>query len=75
MLADVLSRAPLKDADPEILDEELAAQIHVVYSNNDVPGKSPGEIRKSTPDDYMLPKLDEKIQNGCPGRRDKGAMN
>ena len=75
MLADVLSRAPLKDADPEILDEEIAAQIHVVYNNNEAPAKSPGEIKRSTPDDYMLPKLDERIQNGWPCRRDKGAMN
>ena len=36
MLADALSRAFLKDADPEISDEESAAQIHMVYSNNEV---------------------------------------
>ena len=29
VLADALSRASLKDADPEISDEELAAQIHM----------------------------------------------
>ena len=36
VLADALSRAFLKDADPEISDEESAAQIHMVYSNNEV---------------------------------------
>ena len=29
VLADALSRASLKDAGPEISDEELAAQIHM----------------------------------------------
>ena len=33
VLADALSRAFLKDADPEISDEELATQVHIVYNN------------------------------------------
>ena len=51
VLADVLSRASLKDTDPEISDEELAAQIHMVCSNNQVIGTNLEEIRRSKGDD------------------------
>ena len=36
VLADALSRASVKDANPEISEEKLAAQIHMVYSNDEV---------------------------------------
>ena len=71
VLADALSRASLKDADSEISDEELAAQIHMVYSNNEVTGTNLGEIRRSTADDHVLSELVEKIQSGWPSRRDE----
>ena len=71
VLADALSRASLKDADPEIPDEELAAQIHMIYSNNEVTGTNLEEIRGSTADDHVLSELDEKKQNGRPSRRDE----
>ena len=71
VLADALSRASLKDADPEISDEELAAQIHMYSSNNEITGKNLEEIRRSTADDHVLSELGEKIQNGWPSRRDK----
>ena len=63
VLADTLSRASLKDADPEISDEELAAHIHMVYSNNEVTGTNL-DIRRATANDHVLAKLGEKIQNG-----------
>ena len=62
VLADVLSRAFLKDADPEISDEELAAQIHIVYSNNELTGTNLKEIRRFKADDCMLSEFGEKIQ-------------
>ena len=71
MLADALSRASLKHADPEISDEELAAHIHMVYSNNEVTGTNLEEIRRLTADDHMLSELGEKIQNGWSSRRDE----
>ena len=72
MLADVLSRASLKDTDPEISDEELAAQIHIVCSNNQVIGTNLEEIRRPKGDDWVLSELDEKTQNGWPSRKDEG---
>ena len=45
---------PFKDADPEISDQELAAQIHMVHSNNEVTGTNLEEIRGSTPGDHVL---------------------
>ena len=71
VLADVLSIVSLKDANPEISDEELAAQIHMVYSNNEFTGINLGEIRRLSADDCMLSDLGEKIQNGWPSRRDE----
>ena len=71
VLADALSRASLKHADPEISDEELAAHIHMVYSNNEVTGTNLEEIRRLTADDHMLSELGEKIQNGWSSRRDE----
>ena len=64
VLADALSRISLKDADPEISDEELAAQIHMIYSSNEVTSTNLEEIRRSTVDDHVLSELGEKIQNG-----------
>ena len=66
VLADVLPRASLKDADPEISDEELAAQIHMVYSNNELTGTNLKKKRKFKADDCMLSEFGEKIQNGWP---------
>ena len=71
VLADALSRASLKYADPEISDEELAAHIHMVYSNNEVTGTNLEEIRRLTADDHVLSELGEKIQNGWSSRRDE----
>ena len=71
VLADALSRASLKDADPEISDEELAAQIHMVYRNNEVTDIILEEIGRLTADDCVLSELSEKIQNGWPSRRDE----
>ena len=62
---------PFKDADPEISDKELAAQIHMVYSNNEVTGTNLEEIRGSTPGDHLLQELLEKIQNGWPSEKDE----
>ena len=50
VLPDAPSRASLKDTDLEISDEELAAQIHIVYSNNEVTGTNLEEIGRSTAD-------------------------
>ena len=55
VLAGALLRASMKDADPEISDEILAAQIHMIYSNNEVTGTNLEEIRRSTAD-LVLPK-------------------
>ena len=71
VLADALSRASVKDADPDISDEELAAQIHMVYSNNEVICANLEEVRRATADDHVLTELGEKIQNGWPSRRDE----
>ena len=71
VLADALSRAFLKDADPEKSDEELAAQIHMIYSNNEVTDTNLEEIRGSTADEHVLSELGEKKQNGWPSRRDE----
>ena len=54
VLADGLPRASLKDTDPEISDEELAAQIHMVYRNNVVTGTNLEEIRRSTAHDRVI---------------------
>ena len=70
VLADALSRVSLKDPDPEISDEELEAQIYIVYNNNEVTGTNLEEIRRSTADDCVLSELAEKTQNGWPSRRD-----
>ena len=70
VLTDVLSRASLKDADPKIPDEKLAAQIHMVYNNNEVTGTNLEEIIRSTTDDCVLPEHGEKIQNSWASRRD-----
>ena len=72
MLVDVLSRASLKDPDPEISDEELAAQIHMICSNNQLTGTNLEEIRRLKGDDCVLSELDEKTQNGWPSRKDEG---
>ena len=40
VLADMLSRASLKDADPEISYDELAAPVHMVCSNNETTGSN-----------------------------------
>ena len=69
VLADALSRASMKDADPEISDEELAAQIHMVYSSNEVNGTNLEEVRRTTANDHVLAELGEKIQNGWPSKR------
>ena len=66
VLANALSRASLKDADPEISDEELAAQIHMVYSNNELTGTNLKEIRRFKADECMSSEFGEKIQNGWP---------
>ena len=50
VLPDAPSRASLKDTDLEISDEELAAQIHIDYSNNEVTGTNLEEIGRSTAD-------------------------
>ena len=60
VLPDAPSRASLKDTDLEISDEELAAQIHIVYSNNEVTGTNLEEIGRSTAD-RVLSELFEKI--------------
>ena len=78
MLADVLSRAFLKDAVP---DEECRSWCNIWWgiSSSDSHGiqqqwsywyKS-RRIRRSTGDDHMLSELGEKIQNGWPSRRDE----
>ena len=55
----------MRNVDPDaISDEELVAQIHMVYSSNEVTGTNLEEIRRSTGDDHMLSELGEKIQNG-----------
>ena len=62
----------MRNVDPDaISDEELVAQIHMVYSSNEVTGTNLEEIRRSTGDDHMLSELGEKIQNGWPSRRDE----
>ena len=71
VLADALARASLKYADPEISDEELAAHMHMVYSNNEVTGTNLEEIRRLTADDHVLSELGEKIQNGWSSKRDE----
>ena len=71
VLTDMLSRASLKDADPEISYDELAAPVHMVCSNNETTGSNLEEIRRSAADDHVLSKLGEKIQNGWPSRRDE----
>ena len=71
LLADALSRASMKDADLEVSDEELAAQIHMVYSNNEVTGTNLEEVRRATADEHVLPELGEKIQSGWPSRKDE----
>ena len=71
VLADALSRAYLKDADPGISDKELAAQIHMVYNNSEVTGTNLKEFRRSTADDHVLPELGEIIQTGWQSRRDE----
>ena len=70
-LTDAQSTASLKDADPERSDEELTAQIHMVYSNNEITGANLEEIRISTADVPALSELGAKIQNGWPSRRDE----
>ena len=64
LLADALSRASMKDADLEVSDEELAAQIHMVYSNNEVTGTNLEEVRRATANDHVLAELGEKVENG-----------
>ena len=55
----------MRNVDPDaISDEELVAQIHMVYSSNKVTGTNLEEIRRLTGDDHMLSELGEKIQNG-----------
>ena len=71
VLPDALSRASFKDADPEISDGELAAQIHMVSSSNEVTVTNLAEIRGSTAGDHVLQELLEKIQNGWPSERDE----
>ena len=57
VLADTLSRTSLKDGDPKISDEELAAQIGMVYSNSEITGTNLEEIRRLTTDDRVLSEL------------------
>ena len=57
VLADTLSRTSLKDADPKIPDEELAAQTGMVYSNSEITGTNLEEIRRLTTDDRVLSEL------------------
>ena len=71
VLPDALSRASFKDADPEISDGELAAQIHMVSSSNEVTVTNLAEIRGSTAGDHVLQELLEKTQNGWPSERDE----
>ena len=50
VLPDAPSRASLKDTDLEIADAELAAKIHIDYSNHEVTGTNLEEIGRSTAD-------------------------
>jgi len=69
ILADTLSRAHLADTSEEVPEEELVAQVHMVYDNANVTNPKMDEIKNETQKDDTLMKISKYITKGWPHNR------
>ena len=69
ILVDTLSRAHLADTSEEVSEEELVAQVHMVYDNANVTKTKMDEIKNETQKDDTLMKISKYITKGWPHNR------
>ena len=70
IVADALSRAPLMDNTPEILNEEMEIYVHMISSEKPISKRMLDKIVHSTTDDIVLQKLIKYIYEGWPRRNE-----
>ena len=70
ILADALSRAHLNETTEDIPEEELAAQVHMIYANAAATKTKLDEIKAETQKDATLMTIHRFIMNGWPKRRE-----
>ena len=66
VFADALSRAHIMEESEEILEEELNAQVHMVYKNGTASDEMMNVIQIATDEDQVLKILKEYIVEGWP---------
>ena len=70
-VADTLSRAPLKDTNPEIPEEEIRLNVHSFVSNCLISESRLKQFKVETGNDDTLQSLKSFIENGWPARRNE----
>ena len=75
ILADTLSRAHLEETTEEIAEEELEAQVHIVYENAPATNVKMKEIREEATKDSSLMDVVRYVIEGWPVRRDQSSAD
>ena len=70
ILADTLSRAHLEEMTDDIPEEELTAQVHMVYENAPATKSRLEEIKEETAKDPGLKKVTKCVMEGWPNSKD-----
>ena len=71
ILADTLSRASLEETTEDIAEEELEAQVHMVYANAPATNEKMKEIQEETAQDSCLMNVARYVTVGWPTSRDQ----
>ena len=71
IMADTLSRASLEETTADIAEDELEAQVHMVYENAPATNTKMKEIQEETAKDSCLMKIARYVNEGWPANRDQ----
>ena len=74
-MADTLSCAHLEETTEEIAEEELEAQVHIVYENAPATNAKMKEIHEETAKDSSLMEIVRDVIEGWPVRRDQSSAD